>query len=829
MRVPGENQFFEALVRDVRAFAPLRATAERKRLKESGKPLVAGLLTRISASAIEQALAAIGFPPLVLHTVERELLARYTLEEWEEWEAIPVVQPDGIWLACSEPFDQRLHSLAQRLGAVGVGYAAKEGLLEALRAEAARQTRAAPGSPVAVAVRSLPARAVKVLQALQLRLDLPDSAAQEVERYLIESGQITERALYIELARASGCPLWAGLDGLVLEKLSSELYAQLQVLPVRRGAEAWYVTPRAFIAEELAAAGLEVRPVALIYPEMWQVAYRSSQRTLGPSSKPRSVLEALYRQGRIDRTFFEQHQQDPRRGESLLMARGMVSEEQLTEAKAQVLNMPYIDLLNRPPDPAVRKRISDAYALSLRAIPHHINEMGDLVVVVGDPEDIQRNDELKMLLRNTSLRLALATPTAIQRLITRSYGQERDLQEVTAFLGGEGEDSDSLEVEGGALDRLVNSFLREAVLSDASDIHIESHKGQGVVRMRRDGLLYEYTTLPLRSTPAVIQKIKVKAGLDLAERRRPQDGRFRFKEQGLEASIRVSTVPGMYGEKTVMRVLKSEGMVPLLTEAGFQADTLVQLRRIIQRPYGLFLITGPTGSGKTRTGIAALAELARPEVNVLTVEDPVEYEIPGITQVQVNPQAGIKFADVLRAFLRQDPDIIYVGEIRDRETAQVAVQAAFTGHLVIATLHTNDAPSSTTRLVDLGVDPANVSAALLGVLAQRLVRKVCSHCAKADRERQSERLLGRPLVEAVLANPQGCRHCHGGYAGRTGIFELMEVNRETQALLAQNPSVDRIREVAREQGMRSLMEDGVLKVEQGITTAEEVLAKTMAG
>ncbi|RIH76493.1 Type II secretion system protein E [Calidithermus terrae] len=374
----------------------------------------------------------------------------------------------------------------------------------------------------------------------------------------------------------------------------------------------------------------------------------------------------------------------------------------------------------------------------------------------------------------------------------------------------------------------MGSFIREALLSDASDVHVESHKHQGVVRMRRDGELHEYTTLPARSTPLVIQKVKLKANLDIAERRRPQDGRFRFKEGGLEANVRVSTVPGMYGEKAVLRLLRNEGKAPPLEEAGFQADTLEALRRIIRRPYGLFLITGPTGSGKTRTGISILSEIARPEVNVLTVEDPVEYELPGLTQVQVNPQAGVTFADVLRAFLRQDPDIIYVGEIRDRETAQVAVQAAFTGHLVIATLHTNDAPSSATRLMDLGVDPANVSAALLGVLAQRLVRRLCPACSSEDREGKSERLLHRELRHARLPNPDGCRHCRGGYAGRTGIFELMEVDRTLQSALAQRAATDRIRELALEKGMRTLAEDGVLKVEQGVTSAEEVLAKTMA-
>ncbi|ADH65375.1 type II secretion system protein E (plasmid) [Allomeiothermus silvanus DSM 9946] len=832
MQLPDENRFFDVLVKELRVLPPLRATAQRKHIKESGKPLIAGLLgARVPPSAIEEALSLLGFPPLVLRSVDREVLSRHSLEEWERRQAIPITHEGGLWVATSEPFDPDTQALAAALGAAGVGYAAPEGLMEVLRAEGAQKQPPAP--PVAVAAASpatpaTPSRVSRVLKAAGLSLAVPEAAAHDVEQFLVQQGQITERVLYAELARAAGCPLWTGLDGLILERMEHEALHRLKLLPVRRGGEGWYVSPRAFVEEEIREAGLEPRPVALIYPEIWQMAYRSAQRGAPPTGKPKSALEALYRQGRIERAFFEQHQNDPKRAEALLLAQGTVSEEQLTEARAQVLGMPYIDLINQPPDPAVRKRISDAHTLSMRAIPHHINEAGELIVVVSDPEDIQRNDELKMLLRNIPLRLALASPSAIQRVITRTYGQQRDLQEVTAMLGGEEGPTESLEVEGGALDRLVGSFIREAILSDASDIHVETHKTQGVVRMRRDGLLYEYTTLPLRSTPAVIQKIKVKANLDIAERRRPQDGRFRFKEQGLEANIRVSTVPGMYGEKAVLRLLKSEGLVPQITDLGFQPDTLELLRRIVRRPYGLFLITGPTGSGKTRTGISILGELSRPEVNVLTVEDPVEYEIPGITQVQVNPQAGVKFVDVLRAFLRQDPDIIYVGEIRDRETAQVAVQAAFTGHLVIATLHTNDAPSSATRLMDLGVDPANVSAALLGVLAQRLVRKVCPHCSTPDLEERSSRMLGRPLVEALLPNPQGCRHCYHGYAGRTGIFELMEVTREMQSLLAQNPPTDRIREAARAAGMRTLMEDGILKVEGGITTAEEVLAKTMA-
>jgi type IV pilus assembly protein PilB len=826
MRIPSENKFFEALVRDVRAFAPLRVTIERRRLKESGQPIIAGLLNRISPGAVEQGLIAAGIPRLSLQHIEHGLLSHHPVDEWEKWRVIPVVQPDGAWLAAAEPFDMEVHLLGKRLDVVGIGYAETEEILQALR----RQTNQSPSAtaPVSTVAKPLPARTRKVLQVLQLQVEIPHTAAYQVERYLIASGELTEWAVYSELSRATGWPLWADLERITVERLNITV-EHLQVLLVRRGGEKYYLTPQAFIEEELAAVGLERHPVVLTYPEMWDAAYRSSQQVAETVSKPRSVLEALYRQGRIEQSFYQEWQTDPRGGENQLIARGLLSEEQFTEARAQVLKMPYIDLLNQPPEPAVRKHISDAYTLSLRAIPHHINEIGELVVVVGDPEDIQRNDELKMLLRNTPLRLALASPGAIQRIIMRNYGQQRDLQEVTTFLAGEdkGGVTEDLELEGGALDRLVNSFIREAVLSDASDIHIESHKGQGVVRMRRDGLLHEYTTLPLRSVPAVIQKIKVRAALDITERRVPQDGRFRFNDGGVEVNVRVSTVLTMYGEKAVMRLLKSEGKVPLLTEAGFQSDTLAQLRRIIQRPHGLFLITGPTGSGKTRTGIAALAELARPEVNVLTVEDPVEYEVPGINQVQVNPQAKVTFGSVLRAFLRQDPDIIYVGEIRDRETAQVATQAAFTGHLVIATLHTNDAPSSVTRLVDLGVDPANVSAALLGVLAQRLVRKVCRHCAIPDHEGRSEQLLSRPLVEAVLANPEGCRHCYSGYVGRTGIFELMEVSQEMQSLLAQGPSMDQIREMAREQGMRSLMEDGVLKVEQGVTTAEEVLAKTM--
>ncbi|WP_051304442.1 GspE/PulE family protein [Calidithermus chliarophilus] len=857
MRPPDERTFFEVLV-ELRALPPLRAMAVRKRLKESGRPLTMADLAalRVEPVVIAQALERVGCPPLLLRAVDHSVLQAVAAEEWEQLACVPLMQeepsvgaggfriPRGLWIAAAEPFEPGVWALAGRLGAVGVGYAEREGLLEVLRRELARVQQALPTGdrPLGVAASAGPegdrppgaSRERRVLQALGLgHLEPPPSARHEVEHWLVEEGHIGEGALYAELSRASGCPLWPGLDGLLLERQpeQAEILERLRLLSVRKEGQAYYVTWRAFVEDEIAAAGLERRPVALTYPEIWRMAHRSAQRGRPAGARPRSALEALWLKGRIDRRTFEEHQADPRRGESLLLAQGLVSEEQLTEARAEALGLAYVDLQTAPPDPAVRRRISDAYAISLRAIPYRINDAGELVVAVSDPEDIQRNDELRMLLRNTPLRLALASPSAIQRVIARDYGQQRDLEEVSALAEGEGEGgggAEGLEVEGNALDRLVGSFIREALLSDASDIHIESHKHQGVVRMRRDGELHEYTTLPARSTPLVIQKVKLKANLDIAERRRPQDGRFRFKEGGLEASVRVSTVPGLYGEKAVLRLLRNEGKAPPLEEAGFQADTLEALRRIIRRPYGLFLITGPTGSGKTRTGISILSEIARPEVNVLTVEDPVEYELPGLTQVQVNPQAGVSFADVLRAFLRQDPDIIYVGEIRDRETAQVAVQAAFTGHLVIATLHTNDAPSSATRLMDLGVDPANVSAALLGVLAQRLVRRLCPACSSEDREGKSERLLHRELRHARLPNPDGCRHCRGGYAGRTGIFELMEVDRTLQSALAQRAPTERIRELALEKGMRTLAEDGVLKVEQGVTSAEEVLAKTMA-
>lgn len=834
MRIPNETQFFEALVREARAISPFQAIAERKRIREYRLPVVSSLLKKLPASAIEQAFEVLGAGPLLLREVDRERLLLHPLEFWEQHEAIPVIWEGKPWLAAAEPFDPALQSLAAKLEVVGLGYAVREGLLEVLRAVHIRDGagavhqdeqvpvhRAQPQNPV------ISARALRVLEALGL--SIPEGfQGDEIERYLVAAGHYSARALYEELSRATGYPFWPGLDGLILERLPEA--AELQILPVRRGQENYYASPRAYIEEEIAQAGLASRPLVLIYPEVWELARRSTLRMLSNSHHPRNVLEALYRQGRIEREFYEQHQADVQRGEHLLRARGLVSEEHLAEAQAEVLGLPYIDLSSHPPDPTAKKYISDAYAISLRVIPHHLNEAGELVVVVGDPEDIQRNDELKMLLRNVPLRLAVAAPSLIQRIIARDYGQQRDLEEINAILSETelGETTDALDAESGALDRLVSSFIREALLADASDIHIESHKTQGIVRLRRDGVLYEYMSLPLRSTPAVIQKIKVRANLDIAERRRPQDGRFRYKEGGLEANLRVSTVPGMYGEKLVVRLLKSDGKIPVLEEAGFEPDTLDKLRKIIARPYGLFLITGPTGSGKTRTGISILGELARPEVNVLTVEDPVEYELPGITQVQVNPQAGVSFADVLRAFLRQDPDIIYVGEIRDRETAQVAVQAAFTGHLVIATLHTNDAPSSATRLMDLGVDPANVSAALLGVLAQRLVRRVCAHCSLPDEEGSSGVLLGQSLEQARLANPQGCKRCHHGYAGRTGIFELMEVDHSLQTLISQGVTTTELRRVVQEQGMRTLMQDGIIKVKRGITTAEEILAKTMA-
>jgi type II secretory ATPase GspE/PulE/Tfp pilus assembly ATPase PilB-like protein len=425
-------------------------------------------------------------------------------------------------------------------------------------------------------------------------------------------------------------------------------------------------------------------------------------------------------------------------------------------------------------------------------------------------------------------------PKSITKLIERFYGKE-ELGELAKELskGYQQEEEAAIgELDESAAQKFVKQVIREAYLQDASDIHVEPRPTDVLVRLRVDGTLRQYTTLPKGALGPVISVIKIMGGLNIAEKRLPQDGRVRYREGTIDLDLRLSTLPTVYGEKAVMRLLKKAADIPEIEGLGFAPGVFERFQEVISKPYGIFLITGPTGSGKSFTTFSILKRIATPDKNTQTIEDPVEYEIPGINQTQVNPQAGLTFARALRAFLRQDPDIIMVGEIRDSETAKIATEAALTGHLVIATLHTNDAAQAITRLDEMGVELFNISAALIGVLSQRLVRRICDHCkveVKPDPEVLRRIGLSEKEIQgAKLYKGMGCERCGGtGYKGRYAIHELLVVDDEIRHAIVAGKSATEIKEMARQKGMKTLREDGIYKALLGITTLEEVLARTI--
>ncbi|MCW8859242.1 MAG: type II secretion system ATPase GspE, partial [Deltaproteobacteria bacterium] len=379
--------------------------------------------------------------------------------------------------------------------------------------------------------------------------------------------------------------------------------------------------------------------------------------------------------------------------------------------------------------------------------------------------------------------------------------------------------------------RFVNGLLTQAFRQRASDIHVEPFEAEVIVRYRVDGILYEVQRPPHRALANIVSRLKIMANLDIAEKRLPQDGRFSVRIAGKQADIRVSTLPTAYGERVVLRLLdKSSGLLRL-EDIGIDSQTLPQIKKMIRKNHGILLVTGPTGAGKTTTLYSALSEINSREQNIITVEDPIEYQLPGVGQIQVNPKINLTFAQGLRSILRQDPDIIMVGEIRDSETAKIAVQAALTGHLVFSTLHTNDSAGALARLVEMGVEPFLAASALVGVLAQRLVRTVCPHCRISYRpdEQTLHQLFGEEAIPpgAVFYRGRGCSHCmQVGYLGRTGLYELLEVTDPIRQLVTSNADASTIRQQALKMGMRPLRQAGLAKVLAGETTVEEILRVT---
>ncbi len=519
--------------------------------------------------------------------------------------------------------------------------------------------------------------------------------------------------------------------------------------------------------------------------------------------------------------------------EDTLVQSGNINPEMLAQSLAIQLGYEYIDPLEDPPDPSVLSMVSENTVRRYVVFPHHL-EGDSLVVLMKDPRNIWAIDDLRVFTKHDIIP-AVATEEAIIKLIERHYGGSGDLDELTRELSKQQrtvEEEETTDLSDNAVVRLVNTIIRDAYLQEASDIHIEPREHDVIVRIRVDGSLREYKRLPKSAGPAIASRVKIMGHLDIAERRLPQDGRVRFKDRSIDVDLRLSTLPTVYGEKSVMRLLRKAADIPEIEGLGFAPDVFDRFQEVISRPYGIFLITGPTGSGKSFTSFSILKRVATPDKNTTTIEDPVEYDIPGINQTQVNTQAGLTFARALRSFLRQDPDIIMVGEIRDSETAQIATEAALTGHLVIATLHTNDAAGAITRLDEMGVELFNISASLIGVLAQRLVRRVCDHCkVEVEPDPSVLRRLGlseEDLKGKTLYRGVGCERCNGtGYKGRYAIHELMVVDDDIRKAIVEGKSATEIKELARKKGMKTLREDGIYKAMQGITTLEEVMARTI--
>ncbi len=467
-----------------------------------------------------------------------------------------------------------------------------------------------------------------------------------------------------------------------------------------------------------------------------------------------------------------------------------------------------------------------------------ISRENDVVVIATwlDEPDAQALDDLRLTF-GSELTIIPVPEQEARAAIRRVYGHEAvTAEQVIAAMPAQALAAQGQEL---ALDdlvhlaneapvvKLVNLLLLEALEARASDVHLEGYANGQRVRYRVDGVLQDAPSPPAHLTAAVVSRLKIMAELDIAERRVPQDGRIRLRLQDRQVDVRVSTVPTLNGESVVLRLLDKEGRRGNLDELGMGEDTLSQLGQVIGRPHGIVLATGPTGSGKTTTLYAMVDQLRTGKEKILTVEDPVEYELPGIPQVPVNEKVGVNFPTALRALLRQDPDVMLVGEIRDGETAEIATQAALTGHLVLSTLHTNDAPSAITRLVDLGVAPYLVASTVEAVLAQRLVRVICGYCKELRQpDRESAALLGQE-VDAVYRG-RGCDHCRGtGYRGRIGIYELLVLDEELRAEIGNARSTGELRRLALAKGMRSLRHDGVRQIVAGRTTVEEVLRVTL--
>ncbi|HWB21719.1 MAG TPA: GspE/PulE family protein [Gaiellaceae bacterium] len=520
---------------------------------------------------------------------------------------------------------------------------------------------------------------------------------------------------------------------------------------------------------------------------------------------------------------------------------GLASDEGVARVLAQRHHLQFVDLAAEQISPEAVEAIPVAVLRRVEALPYRL-EGRLLHVAITNPADVAAIDELRL---STSYVIELGIAPR-ERLLTELMTLTRKTDTLESRVGAElraieqvkeeEEELEDLEADDGVSDaplvRLVNALIFQAAEDGASDVHVEPQEDCLLVRFRIDGVLQEMQRIPKRLSNGVTTRLKVLAKLDIAERRKPQDGRLSLNAAaaGRVLDIRIATLPTVEGESVVMRLLDKSRRAPTLEELGLSEEMRAQLREIVRRPTGALIVTGPTGSGKTTTLYAALAELNRPEINIITVEDPVEYRLAGVNQVQINTKAGLTFATALRSILRSDPDVVMVGEIRDSETAKISIEAALTGHFVLSTLHTNDAPSTLTRLNEMGVEPFLTASAVSAVLAQRLARKLCSHCCELYSPSVEELLAARvsPDVAAghdgvVFYRKRGCPRCNQtGYRGRVGIYQLLTMTEELESLAAVRATREEIERAALRGGMRTLWDDGLAKVAAGLTSVEEL-------
>jgi len=560
--------------------------------------------------------------------------------------------------------------------------------------------------------------------------------------------------------------------------------------------------------------------------------------------KPKDLLNQLVANGQLSRDEADRLEVESLKKniniKDYLVNHSSLPRIEIIKAVAQVLAIPYVDLTVSPIDSQAVGFISESIAKNYRILPYSYDlKESTISVATANPFDTTLIDFLEQK-TGKKIITALADEQQIDKIIELAYNQGLSPEVKDAlkeYQGGEikRKKDTQLVVHEAPIAKIVSTILEFAIKSRASDIHIEPEEDRTKVRYRIDGILNEKLSLPKSIHDALISRIKILSEMKIDEKRLPQDGRFSYKVADEEVDLRVSTLPTINGEKVVMRLLKKTGGIPSLVDLGLRGPELKDLEESILKPYGIILITGPTGSGKTTTLYSILSKLNKPTVNISTLEDPVEYQIPGINQVQINPQAGLTFANGLRSFLRQDPNIILVGEIRDKETTQLAIQAALTGHLVFSTLHTNDAATAIPRLIDLGAEPFLIASVLTVSVAQRICRRICTYCKTSyeppPQVQENIKIVLGPLFPKVyqtkpikIAKGNGCSQCNQtGYLGRIAIFEVIKITPAINRMILKQEAANNIQEQAVKEGLIMMKQDGYLKVLDGITTIEEVL------